>query len=385
MRRVLIPLVAAAMLFCTLPALAQDEPQHGLTMTVYPEVIVGTGPWETAPTTEPCFVGIVPNIDFMWNGDAPATGCPADFFMVHFTGWITVPESGAWEWLNWSDDGWRMTIGDFVALDDWNFHGCGGHWSGPNEGFTQMEAGVSQPISVWMFEWGGGACARLDYGSPSGYGVVPTEWLTTEAMPTPLPSVEPSPEVPSVEPSPYPSPTPEPTPEPSPSLEPSPTPTAEPSPAPTPSPEPTPTPTVAPSPTATPTPTPTPTPESPSPSPSVAETPLPEPSEEPSPVPSPEPTPSPSDEPLVIDPGAAAEAVAEAVSEAVGEAVAAVGEAAAFVADLGHDITPAEKKEAAATIIPAVIITQLAQAAVAAASAAAAGAASSGGARKGKQ
>ena len=366
------------MLFCTLPALAQDQPQHGLTMTVYPEVIVGTGPWETAPTTEPCFVGIVPNIDFMWGGGAPAAGCPSDFFMVHFTGWITVPESGAWEWLNWSDDGWRMTIGDFVALDDWNFHGCGGHWSGPNEGFTQMEAGVSQPISVWMFEWGGGACARLDYGSPSGYGVVPTEWLTTEAMPepSPSPSVEPSLEVPSVEPSP--TPTPEPTPEPSPSVEPSPSPTPEPSPSLSPSPEPSPTPTVAPSPTATPTPSPTPTPEPPSPSPSVAPTPLPEPSEEPSPVPSPEPSPSPSDEPLVIDPGAAAEAVAEAV----GEAVAAVGEAAAFVADLGHDITPAEKKEAAATIIPAVIITQLAQAAVAAASAAAAGAAGSGGSRK---
>ena len=382
MRRVLIPLLAAAMLFCTLPALAQDEPQHGLTMTVYPEVMLGTGPWEAAPESAPCWTGIVPNIDFDWGGGVPADDCPSDFFMVHFTGWITVPESGAWEWLNWSDDGWRMTIGDFVALDDWNFHGCGGHWSGPNEGFTQMEAGVSQPISVWMFEWGGGACARLDYGSPSGYGVVPTEWLTTEAMPEPmptmLPSEEPSLEVPTIEPTQDPSPTPEPTPEPSPSLEPSPSPTLEPSPSPSPTPQPSPTPTVAPSPTATPTPTPTPTPEPPSPSPSVAPTPLPEPSEEPSPVPSPEPSPSPSDEPLVIDPGAAAAAVAEAV----GQAVAAVGEAAAFVADLGHDITPAEKKQAAATIIPAVIITQLAQAAVAAASAAAAGAAASGGSRK---
>lgn len=183
--------------------------------------------------------------------------------------------------------------------------------------------------------------------------------------PSPLPSEEPSPEVPSAEPSP--TPTPEPSPEPSPSVEPSPTPTVEPSPAPTPSPEPSPTPTVAPSPTATPTPTPTPTPESPSPSPSVAETPLPEPSEEPSPVPSPEP----SDEPLVIDPGAAAEAVAAAVSEAV-----------AFVGNLGHDLTLEEKKKAAATIIPAVIVTQLAQAAVAAASAAATSAASSGGSRK---
>ena len=186
--------------------------------------------------------------------------------------------------------------------------------------------------------------------------------------PSPLPSEEPSIEVPSAEPSP--TATPEPSPEPTPSVEPSPTPTVEPSPAPTPSPEPSPTPTVEPSPTATPTPTPTPTPESPSPSPSVAETPLPEPSEEPSPVPSPEP----SEEPLVIDPGAAAEAVAEAL-----------GEAAAFVANLGHDLTPEEKQQAAATIIPAVIITQLAQAAVAAASAAAGGAASSGGSRRSKQ
>jgi hypothetical protein len=56
----------------------------------------------------------------------------------------------------------------------------------------------------------------------------------------------------------------------------------------------------------------------------------------------------------VIDPGAA-----------VGAAVEAVGEAAAFVANLGHDLTPQEKQQAAATIIPAVIITQLAQAAVA--------------------
>ena len=368
MRRVLIPLLAAAMLFCTLPALAQDEPQQGLTMTVYPEVILESGPWMTAPVTEPCWSGIVPNIDFDWGGGAPADGCPSDFFMVHFTGWITVPESGAWEWLNWSDDGWRMTIGEMVALDDWNFHGCGGHWSGGNEGFTQLEAGVSQPISIWMFEWGGGACARLWYGSPSGYGVVPTEWLTTEALPaptptveptvepSPLPSVEPSPEVPSAEPSP--TPTPEPSPEPTPSPEPSPTATAEPSAEPSPSPEPSPTPSV--------TPTPTPTPESPSPSPSVAETPTPEPSATASP------------EPITINPGAAAEAVAEAL----GEAVAALGDAAAFVADLGHDLTPAERKKAAGTIVPAVIVTQLAQAAVAAASAAATGAASSGGSRK---
>lgn len=186
--------------------------------------------------------------------------------------------------------------------------------------------------------------------------------------PSPLPSEQPSPEVPSAEPSP--TPTLEPSPESSPSVEPSPTPTPEPSPTPTPTPEPSPTPTVEP----TPAPTPTPTPEIPSPSPSVAETPQPEPSEQPSSTPTPEPSPEPTPEPLVIDPGAAAEAVAQAVGEAV-----------EFVGNLGHDLTPEEKKKAAATIVPAVIVTQLAQAAVAAASAAAGGAASSGGSRKGKK
>jgi anti-sigma factor ChrR (cupin superfamily) len=77
----------------------------------------------------------------------------------------------------------------------------------------------------------------------------------------------------------------------------------------------------------------------------------------------------PSPEPLTIDPAAAVDAAAKAVGEAV-----------AFVGNLGHDISPAEKKKAAATIIPAVIITQVAQAAVAAA-----GAASIGGSRKGKK
>ncbi len=80
----------------------------------------------------------------------------------------------------------------------------------------------------------------------------------------------------------------------------------------------------------------------------------------------------------------------EAVSEAVGEVAAAVGEvfdatvgqaaeaigeavgeALAPVANLGKDISETERKEAAPTIIAAVVITQVAQSAVAAAATAA--------------
>jgi hypothetical protein len=378
----LLGIVFSTLIFLPIVRATEDLPQQGVTMTVYPEMSWPFEPWVTPPTSEPCYSAVVPNIDYDWGGAPPAQGCPVDLFTVHFTGWLTVPESGQWEFLNWSDDGWRMTLDGVLTIDDWNFHGCGGHWSGPNEGYSQLVAGQSYALDIWMFEWGGGACARLDYGSPSGYGVVPTEWLTTSALPTPepSPSIEPSPEPsPSVEPSPEPSPSAEPSPSPSPSqepsYEPSPTPTPEPSPTATPQPSPTAEPSPVPTPTVTPTPTPTPVP---TPEPSVEPTPT----ETPTPEPSVEPTPSPSPSPDNIAEEAAAvvgETIA-AVSEAVGEAAAAVAEtvtqAVEAIANLGKDLSPVEKEKAAPVAI-AIIVGQVASAAVAAASTAASAAAAS--------
>ena len=392
MKRAAFPLLG--IVFSTLIFLpivrAEDTPQQGVTMTVYAGSPLGLVPWETTPDLPICYSGVVPNIDFGWGGAPAAEGCPADFFLVNFTGWLTVPESGQWEFLNWSDDGWRMTLDGVLTIDDWNFHGCGGHWSGPNEGYSQLVAGQSYALNIWMFEWGGGACARLWYGAPTlGYGAVPAEWLTTSALPAPQPSpsVEPSPEPsPSVEPSPEPSPSEEPSPSPSPSqepsYEPSPTPTPEPSPTATPQPSPTPEPSPVPTPTVTPTPTPTPVP---TPEPSVEPTPT----ETPTPEPSVEPTPSPSPSPDNIAEEAAAvvgETIA-AVSEAVGEAAAAVAEtvtqAVEAIANLGKDLSPVEKEKAAPVAI-AIIVGQVASAAVAAASTAASAAAASAARKAGK-
>jgi hypothetical protein len=353
---------------------AEDLPQQGVTMTVYPEMSWPFEPWLTPPASEPCYSAVVPNIDYDWGGAPPAEGCPYDFFVINFKGWLTVPESGQWEFLNWSDDGWRMTLDGVLTIDDWNFHGCGGHWSGSNEGYSQLVAGQSYALNIWMFEWGGGACARLDYGSPTGYGVVPTEWLTTSAIPAPepSPSVEPSPEPsPSVEPSPEPSPSEEPSPSPSPSQEPSYEPSPEPSPTATPQPSPTAEPTPVPTPTitATPTPTPVPTPE-----PSLEPSPTPEPTVEPTP------TPEPSPDNIAEEAAAVVGETIAAVSEAVGAAAAAVAEtvtqAVEAIANLGKDLSPVEKQKAAPVAI-AVIIGQVASAAVAAASTAASAAAAS--------
>jgi len=358
---------------------AEDLPQQGVTMTVYDGSPLGLIPWETTPDLPVCYSAVVPNIDYDWGGAPPAEGCPGDFFLVNFTGWLTVPQSGQWEFLNWSDDGWRMTLDGVLTLDDWNFHGCGGHWSGPNEGYSQLVAGQSYALDIWMFEWGGGACARLWYGAPTlGYGVVPTEWLTTSALPTPEPSAEPSPEPspePSVEPTPEPSPSETPSPEPTPSPTESESPSVEPTPEPTPTATPQPSPTAEPSPVPTPTVTPTPTPTPvPTPEPSVEPTPTPEPSVEPTP------SPSPSPDNIAEEAAAVVGETIAAVSEAVGEAAAAVAEtvsqAVEAIANLGKDLSPVEKQKAAPVAI-AIIIGQVASAAVAAASTAASAAAAS--------
>ena len=188
--------------------------------------------------------------------------------------------------------------------------------------------------------------------------------------PTPEPSPEPSQE-PSVEPTPEPSPSVSPSPDPTPSVEPSPSPTPEPSPSIQPSPSEVPSVQPSPIPSPTPTPKPSPTPD-PTPEPSASESatpdPTPVPTDSPSVAPSVEPTPEPTSSP---------DNIGEQTVAAVGEAVAAVAEtvskAVEAIANLGKDLSPAEKQKAAPVAV-AIVISQVASAAVAAASSAAAAA-----------
>lgn len=372
MKRLAFPLLG--IVFSTLIFLpivrAEDLPQQGVTMTVYDGSPLGLIPWETTPDLPVCYSAVVPNIDYDWGGAPVAEGCPYDLFLVHFTGWLTVPESGQWEWLNWSDDGWRMTLDGVLVLDDWTFHGCGGHWSGPNEGYSQLVAGQSYALDIWMFEWGGGACARLWYGAPTlGYGVVPAAWLTTSALPAPTPTPSPEPSLePSVEPTPEPSPLESPSPDPTPSVNPSPEPTPEASPSIQPSPSEVPSVEPSPIPSPTPTPKPSTTPIA-TPEPSATESPT----LDPSPVPSDLPSVAPSVEPTP-EPTSSPDNIAEQTVAAVGEAVTAVAEtvskAIEAITNLGKDLSPAEKQKAAPVAI-AIVISQVASAAVAAASSAA--------------
>lgn len=105
-----------------------------------------------------CKTITVENIAKDWGG-GDMEGCGGDFVMIHYTGYITVPNTADYEFLANVDDGWYMTIDGTIVNDNWVLKGCGGWWSES----IKLEANHSYAIDAWMYEYGGGACNYLYY------------------------------------------------------------------------------------------------------------------------------------------------------------------------------------------------------------------------------
>ena len=120
-----------------------------------------------------CKTITVDNIDKDWGG-GDIEGCGGDFVMIHYIGFITVPNTDNYEFLAQADDGWFMTIGDTIVNDNWVLKGCGGWWSQP----ITLEGGKSYPIDAWFYEYGGGACNQLIYLNTQTWAVAPPSWFS---------------------------------------------------------------------------------------------------------------------------------------------------------------------------------------------------------------
>jgi hypothetical protein len=117
---------------------------------------------------------VVSQINAEWGDGGPGGDCPSDFFAIHYWGFITSTEGGNIQLSSVSDDGFRLSIGGQMVIDDWNLHGCGG----PSGSFY-FEPGVSYPIDAWFYEYGGGACSMLYWETPNtGFNVVPDSAFT---------------------------------------------------------------------------------------------------------------------------------------------------------------------------------------------------------------
>ena len=150
---------------------AQAEPIQGLQTRYY---TIDTIPPTRSENIYPeCGSELENNINRSYDGE-PYLDCTYDLFMVHMTGFITIPEHNTIEFWLASDDGGNINING-NEWGNWNDQGC--TWM--ESGQIAISAG-SQPLDLWMYENGGGTCVMLAWNiNNEGWVIVPDEAFTT--------------------------------------------------------------------------------------------------------------------------------------------------------------------------------------------------------------
>jgi len=154
---------------------ASAEPLEGLNAVGY--IIPDTEePQRVDDLYEVCGSEVENNINRNFEGE-PFQDCPTDFFMLHYSGFITFPEAEQIQLMVAADDGGIMQIGD-VEFGTWDLKGC--QWS---EIVTVTPEAGSYPLDGWFYEWGGGTCFMLAWRIGDGYWeIVPDEVFTRDPV-----------------------------------------------------------------------------------------------------------------------------------------------------------------------------------------------------------
>ena len=172
--RWLIPL--PAILFAVAPQNANAEPVAGLNAVGY--IVTEIPPTQSDTIYETCGTELENNINRNFNGE-PFGTCPVDYFMIHYTGFITIPEHNTIEFWLASDDGGQINIGG-NEWGSWNDRHC--TWMA--SGQLNISAG-NQALNFWLYEHGGSTCLMLAWNiNNSGWVIVPDEAFTTTTSPT---------------------------------------------------------------------------------------------------------------------------------------------------------------------------------------------------------
>lgn len=154
---------------------ASAEPVEGLNAVGY---IIPTDqePQRVDDLYEVCGSEVENNINRNFEGE-PFQDCPTDFFMLHYSGFITFPEAEQIQLMVAADDGGTVQIGD-VEFGTWDLKGC--QWS---QIVTVTPEAGSYPLDGWFYEWGGGTCFMLAWRIGDGYWeIVPDEAFTREPL-----------------------------------------------------------------------------------------------------------------------------------------------------------------------------------------------------------
>jgi len=88
-------------------------------------------------------------IDFTWGTDSPAPSVPADGFSARFQAYLTVPESGDYQFVVASDDGAILFFNGRMALYNWNVQAL----TEKTTSTFRLTAGVRYPLELFYFDY----------------------------------------------------------------------------------------------------------------------------------------------------------------------------------------------------------------------------------------
>ena len=125
-----------------------------------------------------CGSSVEPFINATWDYEQNLFGdCGWDSFMLHYTGFIQIPEHQTIEFWIASDDGGTVKIGT-EEFGVWQDQGC----SATATGQIQIEAGT-RDLDAWFYENGGGTCFMLAWNiDDRGWEIIQPEFFTSEPL-----------------------------------------------------------------------------------------------------------------------------------------------------------------------------------------------------------
>ena len=157
-------------------ASASAVPAPGLSTSYY--LIDEIPPIKSDTRYSLCGSEVENNINRSYDGE-PYQDCTVNLFMVHMTGFITIPQHQTIQFWLASDDGGTINV-DGHEWGNWGDQGC----SATESGQIDISAGTF-PLNLWMYENGGGTCLMLAWSiDGQGWQIVPDSAFTTNGIPS---------------------------------------------------------------------------------------------------------------------------------------------------------------------------------------------------------
>ncbi len=142
----------------------------------------GTHNLDAAAPKTPFLSRTDPLLSFNWGTGSPVPGGAVDF-MARWTGYVTLPATGSYQFGTSADDGSRISVNGTRVLDNW-----GTCCSLVYGSVVTLPAGT-YPIMVDMYDSGGGASMNLYVKGVNGTAmpeqIVPSSWLSPKAQVVP--------------------------------------------------------------------------------------------------------------------------------------------------------------------------------------------------------